>query len=483
MTFKLPAWNRPPQTSRSFGADESGAVAIIFGLMAFVIFGFTGAGIDTTRWLQARRVTIDAMEAGALAGLREYQENGGDKAKAEALALANYRGNTINRMKLKNDTASFELVDTGARIKMVSKGSAQYLPAFLPLIGVDALPVVKMNGTENPEAELAVGQNSGTSLEISLMLDITGSMNESDGSGSTKLKAMKEASKKLIDIVIWEDQSKYTSRIALVPFSEGVNLGDSRAALVRIANPPSSTKVKDQNNKDKTWKLTPNCVVERTDANKYTDESYANSKFVPLYTTSAFCPTAASPIMPLDSDKTALKKSIDAYEGSGLTAGHIGTAWAWYTLSPNFNALWGNAKHNARGYSDLSATNDKGHPSLAKYAVLMTDGAYNTQYCNSTSGNLKYIGMPDKNSQHSNRANCTSPNGSSNSQALALCTEMKKKGITVFTVGFRVGTSEKNLLKSCASAPEKYYDAKDGNALTAAFTDIAYKFVPPFVSH
>jgi len=481
MSFKLPAWSRPLQTSRSFGADESGAVAVIFGLMAFVIFGFTGAGIDTTLWLQARRVTIDAMEAGALAGLREYQENG-DKAKAEQLALANYRGNTIKRMALASDNIRFELVDTGSTIKMVSKGSAQYLPAFLPLLGVDALPVVKMNGTENPEAELAVGQNSGTSLEIALMLDITGSMNDPDGSGSTKLAAMKVAAKKLIDIVIWDDQSKFTSKVALVPFSEGVNLGNTRASLVRIAGTPTSTAVRDHNNNNRTWRLTPNCVVERTDTNKYTDVSYATSKFVPLYTTNGTCPTA-SPVMPLDSDKTALKNSIDTYTGGGLTAGQIGTAWAWYTLSPNFNALWGNAKHNARAYADLSLKNEKGRPILSKYAVLMTDGAYNTQYCNSTSGSLRYIGMPDRNSQHSQRGNCTSPNGSSNTQALAQCTEMKKKGITVFTVGFRVGTSEKNLLTSCATSPENYYDAKDGNALTAAFTDIAYKLVPPFVSH
>jgi Flp pilus assembly protein TadG len=485
MSFKLPAWSWPLQTSRSFGSDERGAVAIIFGLMAFVIFGFTGAGIDTTRWLQARRVTIDAMEAGALAGLREYQENG-DKAKAEALALANYRGNTIKRLTLGGDNISFELIDTGSTVKMVSKGSAQYLPAFLPLIGVDALPVVKMNGTENPEAELAVGANSGTSLEISLMLDITGSMGESDGSGSTKMAAMKVAAKKLIDIVIWDGQSKFTSKVALVPFSEGVNLGNTRAALVRTTGAPSSISARNMNSSgNTTWRLTPNCVVERTGAQRYTDASYTTAKVTPLYTKNGSCGTR-SVLMPLDSDKTALKNSIDSYIASGITAGQIGTAWAWYTLSPNFNALWGNAKHNAREYADLSLKNEKGRPVLSKYAVLMTDGAYNTQYCNSTSGSNNFLGMPDRNSNqfsNSDRGNCTSPNGSSNAQALAQCTEMKKKGITVFTVGFRVGNSEKNLLTNCATSPENYYDAKDGNALTAAFTDIAYKLVPPFVSH
>lgn len=44
-------------------------------------------------------------------------------------------------------------------------------------------------------------------------------------------------------------------------------------------------------------------------------------------------------IVPLSDNKTALKNSINSYTAAGSTAGHIGIAWAWYLLSPNFRNL------------------------------------------------------------------------------------------------------------------------------------------------
>ncbi|MBX9925021.1 MAG: pilus assembly protein, partial [Hyphomicrobiaceae bacterium] len=378
---------------RRFTRDEDGVVAITMALVTFVIFVFTGAGIDTTRWLQARRASIDAMEAATLAGLREYQESG-SKTKAEAQALASYKGNTRSRIPVKSDNVSFELVDNGSTIKMISKGNALYQTAFLSLVpGLETLPVVKMDATENPVSELAVGQNSGTSLEVSLMLDITGSMGSSAGNGKTKLQTMKDAAKKLIDIVVWDDQSKYTSKVALVPFAEAVNLGNTRAASARLATAPTQTTVRNMNSSGTTtWRRTPNCVVERTGTNAFTDVAYTAAGITPNYTTSGSCTTLGQ-LMPLDSDRNALKATIDAFTASGATAGQIGTAWAWYTLAPNFNPLWGNAKHNARPYSDINLKNEKGRQVLNKIAVLMTDGEYNTQYCNSGTTSTSFIGM------------------------------------------------------------------------------------------
>ena len=48
-----------------------------------------------------------------------------------------------------------------------------------------------------------------------------------------KIDALKPAAKDLVDIVIWNDQSQYTSRIALAPFAEAVNVGTTLAPLVR----------------------------------------------------------------------------------------------------------------------------------------------------------------------------------------------------------------------------------------------------------
>jgi von Willebrand factor type A domain. len=64
--------------------------------------------------------------------------------------------------------------------------------------------------------------------------------------------------------------------------------------------------------------------------------------------------------------------------------------------------------------------------------------------------------------------------GSDNRDTLNLCTKAKNAGITIYTVGFMLSSNTaKNLLQSCASSAKTYYDAQDGEKLTAAFSDIA----------
>jgi hypothetical protein len=48
-------------------------------------------------------------------------------------------------------------------------------------------------------------------------------------------------------------------------------------------------------------------------------------------------------------------------------------------------------------------------------------------------------------------------------------------GITVYTVGFALGgnTTAINTLRNCASDTSKFYEADNGEALRAAFRDIA----------
>jgi hypothetical protein len=44
--------------------------------------------------------------------------------------------------------------------------------------------------------------------------------------------------------------------------------------------------------------------------------------------------------LPLGADKQDLRQRINEMQPQGMTAGHLGTQWAWYTLSPNFSSLW-----------------------------------------------------------------------------------------------------------------------------------------------
>jgi Flp pilus assembly protein TadG len=483
-----------------FNSDERGNVAITFGLMLTILVGFVGASVDIGRWMLARRQTHDAMDAAVLAGLKTYQSNGQDKAAAEAAALANYtfavtqngRGTTATNSLVVSDTVSFQLTTNANGTTMTTLGDASvktpFIGTFMQTMGSNSenLPVMKINASENSIGMVKTGQTSN--IEISVMIDITGSMAESDGT-ATKIATVKDAAKKLVDLVVSDTQSPYTSRVAIVPFSEAVNLGSASLgtqARGSVAAGSSTTPGSAQydvvigSGKDKqtdSFYISSSCVTERLGTHAADDVSPDTASVGRYYSTTktntgdGACPTAAA-VVPLTSNKVKLKATIDSLQANGTTAGHMGTAWAWYMLSPNFNTLWASA--GAGSYSDLTTTNSIGAPTLRKIAILMTDGDYNTEYCNGVS-------VADYKKQTGQY--CTPNNGTSNTQAAALCTGMKNKQIEVYTIGAMVSTNAKTFLKNCATDESHYYDATNTTKLTAAFQDIALKLVPPMITH
>ena len=155
-------------------------------------------------------------------------------------------------------------------------------------------------------------------------------------------------------------------------------------------------------------------------------------------------------IQPLSNDRTMLKRRIDKLETGGSTAGHLGTAWAWYLLSPKWNYLLPTLGKRGGALRDLTTLSTKGAPKLRKIAVLMTDGDYNINYCK---------GVEAKNSDQSPDINCNSENGKSLAQAISLCTAMKNPlednvtKIEVFTVGFQVSRASKTFLRTARPMP------------------------------
>lgn len=436
-----------------FGRDERGDIAIMFGMMAVTMMMFVGGAVDLSRWLSARHTTMTAVDAAVLAGARALQTGATD---SEALQVAeDYYAKNIESREALNDTISFKVGRSGTAIQ--AQGSASIDTPFLSFAGVDELPLMKLSGAEYAEAVLAVGGNGQSNLEVSLMLDVTGSM----CSPCSKLSDLKDAAKDLIDIVVWDDQSAYTSRVALVPFSESVRVDANWAAEV-ANNGPNKFTFRDWWGDKRTWKLDANCFTERTGSQAFTDaDPTGQNKLGKFYDSNGKCLPATAEVIPLSSDKAMLKSEIDAFVANGNTAGHLGTAWAWYMLSPNW-AQRVPVASRPEPYSKLSELNPKGKPKLRKIAVLMTDGEYNTEYCNGVT---------------TNTINCESPNGSSATQARQLCTNMKAAGITVYTVGFQLPNSgqSRDTLRQCATDPDHFYTAESGEQLRQAFRDIALK--------
>ncbi len=441
------------------GRNERGDVAIAFGLMSVIMMMFVGAAIDLSKWLSARTDTLNAVDAAVLAGARSLQTNSTDPAAAITAATSFYEANTRGRLQVL-DRIKFVTARNDTAVR--AEGTAEILTPFLGFAGVDKLPLIKLSESEFAEAVVAVGGNSESSIELSLMLDVTGSM------AGSKIVDLKAAAKDLIDIVVWEDQSKATSRVALVPFSESIRIDNTLKTALNISGASSYT-FRNRSGYNTTYYRDANCVTERLGVDALLDSTPVSvSNPGKFYDSNGTCLPGAT-VVPLTSNKNYLKAQIDTYQASGVTAGHLGTAWAWYMLSPNWSSKLPNVSH-PEPYSKLAEFGIKGQPKLRKIAVLMTDGEYNTQYC---ATGVSYATQ-----------SCTLTNGTSAQQALTLCTNMKAKGIDVYTVGFDVGdnSSVLNLLRSCASSPGKFYQADNGEQLKQAFRDIALKVSDLYLS-
>jgi len=445
-----------------FRDDASGNIAVVFALMGVVLMLAIGGAVDVGRWLHARDQTIAAVDAAVLAGGRALQTNSTDQSAAVAAAQKYYTENVTSRLPIVNDTVSFAVADDG--MGMTASGSAYIKTPFLRFASIDKLPLIGGSETEFGKSQIAVGGNGGENIEVAMMLDITGSM------AGQKIVDLKAAAKDLINIVVWQDQSEYTSKVAIIPFSEDVRLPSSALNKARGSGPTSCKQLKNgsssacnnpQASGSTRYYLSP-CVVERKGTQKYTDSAPGSNKYAMAnYTRDGKCaiPTTGE-LLPLTSTKQTLLDKVDGFTVGGGTAGHLGTAWAWYTLSPDWSTLWPGSAPKAYGTAELR-----------KIAILMTDGEYNTEY--------------DTNGVKVGSSNAGSAiNGTSTTQARALCTAMKGKGITVYTVGFEVGQTgtAADTLKQCATDPTKYYNADDGEQLKQAFRDIALKLSSLYIS-
>ena len=434
-----------------------------------------GAAVDVGRWLHARDQTVAAVDAALLAGGRALQANATDEGAAIAAAQQFYTQNTATRLPVVSDTISFAVGNDG--ISMVANGTAYIQTMFLQIASIDRLPLVAEGQQPIARAQLAVtgGNDSQVqSLEISVMLDVTGSM------AGQKLQDLKDSATDLINIVLLNGLNNLPVKVGIVPFSEDIRLPNTTAINKArgTSNLPSTKTITTGSGRSQTTTTyyLSDCVVERTGNEKYTDAAPASGQYVMAhYTTSSsggkgVCtvPSSAA-IAPLTNDKSSLLTIVSNLKAAGGTAGHLGTAWAWYLLSPNWASLWPSSTPAPYG------------PTVKKIAILMTDGEYNTQYdSNGISVN-----------QNSYPTCSSAANGCSTTQARALCAAMKQQGISVYTIGFDLGGNQTAIdtLSQCATAPAKptdpvqFYNVTSGVQLQQAFHDIALKLTSLYLSN
>ncbi len=477
-----------------FSGDTRGGVLVPFALMGVVLFSLVGGAVDLGRWLHARDQTISAIDAAVLAAGRALQTDPANVSGALDIARNYYAANTQTRLATIEDTVDFEVINSGGVIQATGGVKIKTpLLGITDMAGLDLNKLPLFDEDEAPQAIIKQESDIGWNREISLMLDVSGSM-----SSNNKLRDMKLAAVDLVNLVMKDPAAETWTKMAIVPFS-----GDVRppaSMLSQTAVPLTSAvgattglwpdkravvsgggggKGHDDDDDDDApvydyyWRSL--CVAERTGASAYTNVAPgANSSntmapgagnyVMPTYVKStssspnrsSLCSTPATGEMaPLSNSKTAILAKINGLTTGGGTAGHLGTAWAYYMLSPEWNAV-------------LPAANQTlpyGTEKLKKIAILMTDGEYNFQYdAKGYATSLNVAG--------------NSANGQTSAeQAVEICGKMKEDGIEVYTVGFDLGDNATAIstLADCASGTDHAYITENGTQLKAAFRDIAIK--------
>jgi len=502
---------------RAFAADRRGNIAFIYALSLVPLIIASAAAIDYARGVLVRATLTQALDAAGLAvGSSGVLSQTDSVAKAQAFFNANYRLDTSY-----GTPSSVAVLQNGQDFTLSS--SVPMPTVLMHFAGLDTVPVA---------SSVVVTRNS-MNIEVALALDITGSM--ASGTRLTDLKtAAKDLIDLVVQDIQSPTYSKvalvpysmavnggsYAAQLrgAIVP-GKAIT-GATRTNPVVITAPghgfsngdtiylTSISGMTSLNNKTFTvtnktadsfalygvngtaysayagggtaWCTTPGCqyytftsaasttntfqvstcLTERT-TDAYNDNPPSTTALGRNYPSAATNPCLGATIVPLSTDKTTLKSLVDGYAATGSTAGHIGIAWAWYMLSPNFGTLWSSA---AQPGSYSSAT-------LLKFAVIMTDGAFNTPYCNGVISQDAATGSDDPKYHNS----CNAPGGSSIAQAKLLCAAMKAKGIIIYTVGFDVGSDATaiDVLTSCASDAAHAYFPATGSDLKDAFHDIA----------
>ena len=192
--------------------ETRGNIAMIFGLSLPVLILMTVGGVDINRASTVRVNLQDALDAAALSAARSPYTAAVDIQRVGMVALkANLKA--YPQITLREADTTFVLNSDDVVIAN-AKVDVKTLVAniFLPPYGKFMDDYIKVGAHSEVD-------RSSRNVEVSLVLDVTGSM---DGD---RISALRAAAKDLVDLVVQDSQSPYYSKVALVPYSNSVNPG------------------------------------------------------------------------------------------------------------------------------------------------------------------------------------------------------------------------------------------------------------------
>ena len=427
-----------------------------------------GIAIDYSQFSRKQSSLQNVTDSAALAVALDLQNK--SQAEIETQVDNYFKSNLSAQQYSELQNIKVEIPSNKEKVAVIATG--KHPTTLMRIAGIKNLTYKPMSVVNAPTGN----------AEIMMVLDTTGSM-----SLEGKIDALKVSATTFVEELLKANDVRDRVKIGITPFARYVNVGlDNRNAswidvpadysetttverqdtisssgcsettfqdqegvtqtTTNCANVELGPTYEEEQITDYVWR---GCVGSRNYPNNLNDANY-DQKVPGLLNT--YCPNR---ITQLTDDEDKLKSEISSLNADGITYIPTGLTWGWRALS------------SGEPFNDGVTYQEAAKKNIQKVIVLMSDGE-NQSSINSTSR------------AHHNGTNLTQ----ANQYMIEVCDNIKAEGIQVFTIGFgnSIPVATLDLLKECSTDGSNYYDAKDGAALTKAFSEITNKLSNLYLS-
>ncbi|WP_425071974.1 pilus assembly protein TadG-related protein [Sagittula sp. S175] len=333
-----------------FWGDQSGNMSYVALVGSLIMMIFGGIGIDMMNAERDRNKVQHTLDRAVLAAANLNNTRDPTTVVNDYFKAMNLEGFL--------DDVDPDVVSGSKRVTAVGKGTIS--SSFLPLIGVTGLNI---DG-------LATAENAVAPTEISLVLDVSGSMQ------GAKLEQLKTAAKNFVNTVLGDGGDNSRVTVSIIPYNATVNMGPELAAryAMEMEHTFSTCGTFDDAAFDST---TFDPANDRLGQISHFDPYYEDQMFV----AQPWCSTGTtSNIIAHSADPAFLNTFIESLVAEGNTAIDLGMKWGVSLLDPS-------AQEVVADLSDknLAPTSAQYRPAefganTQKYVVVMTDGENTQQF-------------------------------------------------------------------------------------------------------
>ncbi|WP_282150897.1 Tad domain-containing protein [Ruegeria atlantica] len=320
-------FEKAAESARRFSRDEDGGVFTIFVTVGFLlIFATAGIGVDIMNFERDRASLQGTLDRAVLAAANVKQK------LPPAEVVKSYIEKSDVRGELSEEPEVFDNPTIGSR-KVTAKASVDVKTHFMWFFGYPKLTA----------AVTSVAEESIGSLEIAMVLDISGSMGDPSATpGKTKIQALREAAIQFVDtIYLGEDPDKIS--ISIIPYNNQVNAGanllDNMPGVTTEHSYSHCVDFADNLTLDQFTEpgIDPNKALNRT---AHFDPFGRSDRYDRESHTSSVCTTrAGSSITPVTNIISDLHDQINAMASGGNTSIDIGVKWGAALLDPQMQPV------------------------------------------------------------------------------------------------------------------------------------------------